>query len=93
MFEDQQVTQFHQMQNIFNLWGKLFGRAGATYSVSGALHKHNQRRQKLIFLLKLHLAKDKTYKEFNIIFEIGIYNFNHTFQEHNNIWSFLNLGS
>lgn len=79
MFEDQQVTQFHQMENIFNLWGKLFGRAGATYSVSGALHKHNQRRQKLIFLLKLHLAKDKTYKEFNIIFEIGIYDFNHSF--------------
>ena len=42
MFEDQQVTQFHQMQNIFNLWGKLFGRAGATYSVSGALHKQTQ---------------------------------------------------
>ena len=64
------------MQNIFNLWGKLFGRAGATYSVSGALHKHNQRRRKLIFLLKLHLAKDKTY---NIIFEIEIYDFNHSF--------------
>ena len=77
MFEDQQVTQFHQGSNaeIFNLWGKLFGRAGATYSVSGALHKQNQRRQKLIFLLKLHLAKDKTY---NIIFEIEIYDFNHS---------------
>ena len=77
------------MQNIFNLWGKLFGRAGATYSVSGALHKHNQRRQKLIFLLKLHLAKDKTYKEFNIIFEIEICMILTTpSQEDIKIWSF-----
>ena len=38
----------HFLLTILNLWAKLFGRAAATYTVSG-VHKQNPRRQKLIF--------------------------------------------
>ena len=47
-FKKNILRRKHFLLTFLNLWAKLFGRAAATYTVSG-VHKQNPRRQKLIF--------------------------------------------